>query len=109
MALLFESIDTHILKSKTERQSHLNLLEDCIEIGGRESREFRGLLAHYLKTTIPTGMKIYCCHACNNDKCSNPKHLYWGTAGENNQDAYDCGANISIASRMKLKRISNGL
>ena len=26
------------------------------------------------------------CHACNNGKCSNPKHLYWGTASENRMD-----------------------
>ncbi len=60
------------------------------EIGGC-SQEYRALLAHYLKTTIPKGMKIYCCHACHNAKCSNIKHLYWGTASENLQDAFDNG------------------
>lgn len=92
--MLFEDIYQYISKTKLERQSHLKLDESCIEIGGN-SEQFRALLAHYLKTTIPKGMKIYCCHACHNGKCSNPTHLYWGTAKENNQDAADNGK-ISI-------------
>jgi len=79
-----------MLKTQEERQRHLNLSEECIEIGGNSPR-FRGLLAHHLKTTIPTGMKINLCHACNNAKCSNPKHLYWGTAGENMSDRMKIG------------------
>ena len=35
--------------------------------------------------------RIDLCHACHNDKCSNPKHLYWGTRKENVQDAKDNG------------------
>ena len=44
---------------------------------------FKGLLAHMLETTIPSGKKIHVCHACNNGQCSNPNHLYWGTPSEN--------------------------
>lgn len=33
-------------------------------------------------TTIPSG-RILLCHSCNNAKCSNPRHLYWGTDREN--------------------------
>lgn len=42
----------------------------------------KGVLAQYLDTTIPSG-RILLCHACHNAKCSNPKHLYWGTDKDN--------------------------
>jgi hypothetical protein len=84
---MFENIENYIKRKINERQSHLILNEKCIEIGGYDSREFRGLLAHYLKTSIPTGFKIVLCHACGNNKCSNPNHLYWGTYSENLQDS----------------------
>lgn len=98
----FESIDIYILKDKTERQKHLQLNTNCIEIGGTDSRNYRGLLAHYLKTTIPFGKKILLCHACNNHKCSNVNHIYWGTNSENVKDAYDCGANSGDKIRLSL-------
>lgn len=92
---MFRDLNEVILLSKIERQSHLDLKSDCIEIGG-SSKEFRGLLAHFLKTTIPSTNKIFLCHACNNGKCSNPKHLYWGTPSENLKDAIDCGARKNL-------------
>ena len=84
-------------KSKEERQSHLDLSESCLERGGN-SHSHKGVLAQYLNTTIPKvtprpsyGLAINLCHACHNGKCSNPKHLYWGSVTENNQDAYANG------------------
>jgi hypothetical protein len=82
---MFEDIKKYILLDKEARQLHLDLTQECIEIGG-SSKEFRALLAHHIKTTIPSGRSIFLCHACHNDKCSNVKHLYWGTHSENNQD-----------------------
>ena len=70
------------------RTAHLDLNERCIERGGN-STNHRGVLAQYLDTDIPS--KIDLCHACHNDKCSNPKHLYWGTRRENIADAMDNG------------------
>ena len=79
-------------KSKEERQVHLNLDEKCWERGGN-SHNHKGVLAEYLNTTFPqkisrpsNGLNINLCHACHNDKCSNPKHLYWGTVSENALD-----------------------
>ena len=66
-----------------ERRSHLKLEESCIEIGGKSSGEYRGLLAHFTHTTIPMNREAVLCHACENYKCSNPCHLYWGTQSEN--------------------------
>jgi len=83
-------IEEYILSSKEERQKHLNLTSPCIERGGPQkgglSSYCKGLMAHILNTTIPCGHKIHICHACNNPKCSNPVHLYWGTAKENRLD-----------------------
>ncbi|MDD5649025.1 MAG: hypothetical protein PHF86_01190 [Candidatus Nanoarchaeia archaeon] len=90
---MFKNIEEYIQLSRKERRNHIRLNEKCIEIGGYDSREFRGLLSHYLKTTIPTKIKpkIVLCHACNNSKCSNPNHLYWGTLSDNIIDAKEFG------------------
>ena len=74
-------ITEFITRSREERRAHLQLDEPCCERGGN-STNHKGVLAQYLDTTIPSG-RILLCHACNNEKCSNPKHLYWGTDKEN--------------------------
>jgi len=79
-------IEDYIKESKEERQKHLRLNEFCIERGGN-SVTSRGLLAYFLNTTILKGSKIQLCHACLNNKCSNPYHLYWGTSKENRNDS----------------------
>ena len=70
-----------IKNSRDERRMHLRLDEPCCERGGN-STNHKGVLAQYLDTTIPSG-RILLCHACGNGKCSNPKHLYWGTDYDN--------------------------
>ena len=80
-----KQIDEYIKLPQSERQKHINLEEPCLERGG-QSMYLKGLLAHIHDTTIPSGKKIHVCHACNNAKCSNPNHLYWGTASENAKD-----------------------
>lgn len=87
-------------KSRDERRAHLRLEEDCIKIGGYDSREYRGLLAHHLKTEIPTGKKICLCHACNYHWCSNPNHLYWGTYSDNILDMQECGV-MAVSKKPK--------
>lgn len=100
---MFEDIYYYMEKPLSERQAHLRLEEPCVMIGGTNSSHFRGLLAHALKTTIPSGMKIYLCHACNVHLCSNTNHLYWGWAKENTADTKKAGTWASIADRSKLK------
>lgn len=76
-----KDINEFILLSREDRRTHLKLEEPCCERGGN-STNHKGVLSQYLDTTIPSG-RILLCHACNNEKCSNPKHLYWGTDKEN--------------------------
>lgn len=71
----------YILLPKQERQQHTDLTLPCLERGGN-STNHKGVLAQYLNTNIPSG-RILLCHACGNGKCSEPKHLYWGTDREN--------------------------
>lgn len=104
---MFTDMHTYIALPKSDRQKHIDLTEACIEIGG-DSVQFRGLLAHYLRTTIPSDMEAVCCHACGNGKCSNPKHLYWGTFSENMIDDYAHGKRKSIHERMKEKLGNDG-
>jgi hypothetical protein len=93
---MFKDITEYITLSQNERQRHLVLDEKCIEIGGYLSTFYVGLLAHYLKTTIPPkGSRVILCHACGNGKCSNPKHLYWGTDTENLIDRQKHGTYVS--------------
>jgi len=95
-------IYNYILLSRADRQIHLKLNENCIERGGN-STIHKGILAIYLDTDIPSGYKVILCHACNNEKCSNPKHLYFGTPKENIQDSKDNGTWKSVWERSILK------
>lgn len=78
-------INEYIKLPQENRQTHLKLDEKCIERGAG-SFYYKGLLAHHLDTTVPTGHKIHLCHACHNGACGNPNHMYWGTASENAVD-----------------------
>ena len=68
---------------KKERQQHIRLKERCLVRGGN-STQHRGVLVQYLDTDFPEGPgRIILAHACDNSKCSNPRHLYWATDREN--------------------------
>jgi hypothetical protein len=86
-------VESYLSREKSTRQDHLNLDDPCLERGGI-STNHRGVLAQYLNTPI-YGRPADLCHACHNDKCSNPKHLYWGTRKENVADARSNGTHIS--------------
>lgn len=119
---MFIKMVDYMKNSREERRNHLKLDESCIEIGGYDSREYRGLLAHYLGTEIPTHekKKYMLCHACNNHKCSNVNHLYWGTTKDNTIDSMEAGTWKSFyqrtvdkygeeeARKMQLRNASKG-
>lgn len=105
-------IEAYILEDQEKRQTHLDLVEPCSEIGGSSSIEFKALLAYHIGTTIPSrgqGYKIQLCHACGNAKCSNVRHLYWGTPSENIQDSKNHGTWTSLPARMVAKYGEAGL
>ncbi|HET8688790.1 MAG TPA: hypothetical protein VFM18_19405 [Methanosarcina sp.] len=95
-------IEEHMKLSREERQKHLKLNEPCKERGGN-STQHRGILVEYLDVTFPKG-RILLCHACGNGKCSNPRHLYWGTDRENIvEDGKQFGTHKSPWERMVEK------
>lgn len=77
-------VEHWITESREIRTAHIDMNEPCIERGGN-STVHRGILAQYLGTDLPDRVDL--CHNCGNGKCSNPKHLYWGTRKENIEDA----------------------
>jgi hypothetical protein len=104
LQIMITDIQEYFQKSKEERQAHQNLSEPCVEIGGN-SIIFSGILAYHLNTTIPfrLGKRICCCHSCGNSKCSNVKHLYFGSDKENLQDSKDHGTFSSVRDRSLAK------
>lgn len=97
-----EDINEYIKKSYEERTAHLELDTECVEIGGN-STSFKGLLSYILGVTIPSGSKILLCHKCHNAKCSNPKHLYYGTPKENINDQKENGTFVGVWDRLVEK------
>jgi len=100
--ICMKDINEYIKESYTERIAHLDLESECVEIGGN-STAFKGLLSYVLGVTIPKSSKILLCHKCHNGKCSNPKHLYYGTPKENLEDQKENGTWIPVWERMVQK------
>lgn len=101
------NVNEYVEEPRELRLNHLDLSTPCLEIGGN-STTFKGLLAHYLGTTIPSGRKIHLCHACNNGGCSNPTHLYWGTSMDNYIDRVEAGTQQASWNRTPTEQKEHG-
>lgn len=51
---------------------------------------------------VPSG--VFVCHRCDNPPCCNPRHLFLGTAADNNKDCRDKGRNSPPPDHSKLSR-----
>jgi hypothetical protein len=47
------------------------------------------IFAKEITTTLPTPLNILNCHICDNKKCCNPKHIFYGTQHDNMSDWWD--------------------
>jgi len=102
-------------KTRYQRMTHVDLNEECIisdtlyetKSGLRApSIKYRKSLAEYTNTNLPTGHDYHACHACNNGKCINPKHLYWGTPKENEDDLLKYYDSLWNGKRKRKKYIT---
>ena len=76
--------------AKTDGNLNYGLIGSGIYVknskGGKTSFNLRAHRISYVlhKEDIPD--KIFVCHHCDNPECTNPKHLFLGTAKDNNLD-----------------------
>lgn len=49
--------------------------------------------------------KLFVCHSCDNPSCYNPKHLFVGTARENNLDCIQKGRNPYVFASKRVPHL----
>lgn len=74
------SVEEYLLKPLDYRKQHLNLQEHCFST--ISIPKLKKLLAEKLNVDLSSG-RVLICHGCNNSKCSNINHVYFGTDYEN--------------------------
>jgi len=90
-ATMIDAEDLIETESRSYRMKHVDLKTPCIISekiykGRASSIEYRKALAEFTNTTLPSGNDYPACHACNDGRCINPEHIYWGTPAENADD-----------------------
>lgn len=87
-------LDTYLKqlkKSKVFINRVIPQCNDCLIPTGNTTRikhtDGKNLAWYILKLHCPaTDNTLWCLHACDNELCINPYHLYWGTPKDNAQD-----------------------
>lgn len=70
---------------------------------GRFKVDGKNMEAHRFALMVtngePTLDNIYALHRCDNPPCCNPAHLYWGSNGDNQRDAYSRNRRVAPGVR----------
>jgi hypothetical protein len=84
---------TDVCIPAVSRQNRGKLKKGDYYVSWRARKQATDSLNNFLGTEVVTNKNIHTCHACKNDSshpngfvCINPKHLYFGTAKQNQQD-----------------------
>lgn len=80
MLTMFEKRDTSCVEAKgNDEHGYISVIHK-----GKKWRAHR--LIMFLKDKKKFKWYAYVCHKCNNKKCINEEHLYYGTALDNSKD-----------------------
>ncbi len=93
-----------------EHKEHIDLTTPCIVTGTRKRQVIcirkeegftnkalaRLICLSYLHQPFDIGREHVVAHACNNERCINPKHLYLGTHYDNIQDQVKAGTHTDL-------------
>ena len=81
--------------SKDEKTGCMEYLGHITPLGyGRFYYKRKQIIAHrfvLIKTTGKNPINMDACHSCDNRKCINPDHLWWGTRTDNVRDMFKKG------------------
>ena len=107
-----DMIDAELLvdqESRSYRMSHVDLntpciINDTLYNNRAPSHVYRKALAEFTNTNLPTGNDYHACHACNDGRCVNAEHLYWGTPKENEDDLLTYLSSLQTSGKIITKR-----
>jgi hypothetical protein len=103
-----KSIEYDIVNECWECKSHIKDKDGYCQISVNSQQQ---KLHRYIYNLFNPSEKIdglFICHTCDNPGCINPKHLFVGTALDNNKDRSTKGRNSKVGNKGNCKGIKNG-